>query len=74
MSDPTETLVQIKTPRGQAGVILFRGACVRAAPIMRWALGQKAADLSAALKRRGWPATQKTIAMGALVSLGDLDE
>lgn len=61
MSDGSEILVRVTAPHFCASVILMRGAVVRAAPILRWALGWESAPLSAYFKKKGWEATQKRL-------------
>lgn len=72
--ETTETFVQITAPRFCAAIILYRGSCVRAAPILKWTLGLSAADLSARFKHQGWKAIQRTVPLGGLVSLGGAEE
>lgn len=69
-----ELHVTITTPEFTAGVVVYEGGCVRAAPKLRWALGYSQAALSAELKARGWPAKARRVPLGGLVSLGGEDD
>jgi hypothetical protein len=51
------TLVRVVAPHFVAGLIVEGDRCVRAAPILRWAVGKRAAELRAAFARKGWRAS-----------------
>lgn len=53
------TLVRVTAPEFCAGLIVERGVCVRAAPILRvrgWVIGMTADQLRALFAGRGWTA------------------
>lgn len=50
-------LVGVDAPHFNAGIILRDGVCVDAAPILRWCVGKRRAELSAYFTRKGWAAT-----------------
>jgi hypothetical protein len=52
-------LVRVEAPHFTAGLLVsdLSGRCVKAAPTLRWALGQQREALSQELRRRGWKAT-----------------
>jgi hypothetical protein len=49
-------LVAVDAPHFYAGLIMKDGVCVKAAPILQWAVGKPRAFLSAYFKRKGWKA------------------
>ncbi len=54
-----DTLAPVTAPHFCASIVLADGACVRAAPILKWALGWQAPALSAYFRKKGWKATQQ---------------
>lgn len=55
-----DTLVTVTASHFCASIVLADGACVRAAPILKWALGKEKAELSAYFRQKGWKATQRS--------------
>lgn len=49
-------LVRVVAPHFVAGLIVDGDRCVEAAPILRWAVGKRRAELRAYFKRRRWSA------------------
>lgn len=49
-------LVRVVAPHFVAGLELVDGRCVRAAPILRWAVGKTAAELRAYFRSKRWDA------------------
>lgn len=54
-----EILVRVVAPHFCAGLVIVKGRCIEAAPILKWAIGKSAAELSAYFKSKGWPASQQ---------------
>lgn len=52
-----ETPARIVAPHFVAGIIMSGGHCIRAAPILAWAIGRDAACLRAYFRDRGWEAS-----------------
>jgi hypothetical protein len=50
-------VVRVVTPHFVAGLIMDKGVCVEAAPILRWSVGKSAEDLSQYFRRKGWHAS-----------------
>jgi len=51
-------LVRVVAPHFVAGLIVWDGVCVDAAPILRWAVGKSEGELKRAFARKGWTATR----------------
>jgi hypothetical protein len=50
-------LVRVVAPHFVAGLVMDRAVCVEAAPILAWAIGKSADDLSQYFRRKGWRAS-----------------
>ena len=64
----TEVLVRVTAPHFVAGLVMGqvkgKNVCVRAAPILRWAVYKSADDLRDAFRRKGWKAAIVAAEMG----------
>lgn len=69
-----EHLVTVTGPGLALGIIMLDGACVRAAPALRWCLGKTREELRLEFSKRSYTATIRKIELGQLVSLGAADE
>jgi len=49
-------LVRVDAPHFVAGLVMDRGVCIEAAPILKWAIGKDRAMLSAYMNKKGWRA------------------
>lgn len=54
-------MVSVDAPHFNAGLVIVDGQCVKAAPILRWAIGRAAEDLSSEFRAKGWKATQRLL-------------
>jgi len=53
---PERYLVRVSAPGFVAGLVIARGFCTEAAPVLRFAEGKSAAWLSGHFQHRGWRA------------------
>lgn len=53
-SESPEILLVVDAPHFYAGLILRNGRCVRAAPILQWAVGKSAIELAEYFVRKRW--------------------
>lgn len=49
-----ETVARIVAPHFVAGIIMSGDRCIRAAPILGWAVGRDTTDLRAYFRAKGW--------------------
>ena len=56
MPETRTTLIRVVAPHFVAGLEIEAGRCVRAAPILRWAIGRTEAELWRYFRRKGWQA------------------
>ena len=49
-------IVQVRAPHFTAALIVENEVCVRAAPILRWAIGKGSAELRRYFAAQGWMA------------------
>lgn len=47
-------LVRVEGPHFVAAIVLEKGRCIKAAPILHWAIGKSEAWLAAYFERKGW--------------------
>jgi hypothetical protein len=52
-----EILVRVTAPHFVAGIVMATGRCVKAAPIMAWAVGEDASYLRKYFADKGWKAS-----------------
>ncbi len=50
-------LVRVAAPHFVAGLVMDGDKCIRAAPILSWAVGKGRNELRAYFARKGWKAT-----------------
>ncbi len=53
-ADTVERLYRVAAPHFHAGILVRQGSVVEAAPILRWALGQRWVDVLATCNEQGW--------------------
>ncbi len=70
-TDTTGDLVQVTALHFCAALVIREGVCVRAAPILKWAIGWKEPELRIYFKRKGWKAIRVASSAATSSLLGE---